>query len=79
MGKVHTLLEGYVLSQKKFTNELLKDSGLKNFMHIVTALLLNLKLQKDLTQPFEDPTKSRCLVAWLDFLTNTQPGLSFMA
>lgn len=54
------------------------DSGDENSMHIVTALL-NLKLQKDLTQPFEDPTKSRCLVGRLDLLTNTRPSLSFMA
>ena len=69
--------DGFVLTQKRFTKELLKESGIDSFKHVVTPLPLNLKLHQDSSEPFEDPTKYRNLVGKFNFLTHTRPDLSF--
>lgn len=85
LGKLHYFLglevsylpDGIVLSQKKFTTDHLKDSGLPTFKKVVTPLPINFKLQSSDSPLFSDTTKYRSLVGKLNFLTNTRPDLSF--
>ena len=87
LGQLHYFLglevsyipEGVVLSQKKFTIEFLKDSGLKNPKPAATPLPLNCKLQSDEGEPLPDPTYYRAMIGKLNFVTNTRPDLSFTA
>ncbi|CAO2816812.1 unnamed protein product [Amaranthus hypochondriacus] len=65
------------MTQHKFTQELLRDSGITDFKPAVTPLPLNLKLQRDPSTPFSDPQLYRSLVGKLDFLTHTRPDLAF--
>ena len=75
--EVSNLENGIVLSQKRFTNQLLRDCGIQTFKRVVTPLPLNLKLHLDSSSPFHDPTLYRSLVGKLNFLTNTRPDLAF--
>ena len=71
--------EGIVLSQKKFTLEFLKDSGLTSSKPAATPLPLNSKLQPDEGDLLVDPTYYRAMIGKLNFLTNTHPDLNFTA
>lgn len=75
--EINYLPDGITMSQHKFTHELLRDSGLSTFKHVVTPLPLNLKLQKANSPPFSDPQLYRSLVGKLNFLTHTRPDLAF--
>ena len=68
---------GIVLTQRKFTSDLLKNSGITQFKRVATPLPLNLKLHANNSPLFHDPTRYRSLVGELNFLTNTRPDLSF--
>ena len=78
MGFEVTYVEGLVLSQKKFTNDLLQDSGLSPYKKVVTPLPLNLKLHSNDSPLHPDATKYRSFVGKLNFLTNTRPDLFFV-
>lgn len=69
--------DGIILSQAKFTKELLTDNGISQFKSVATPLPLNLKLQTDDSHPYADPELYRSLVGKLNFLTNTRPDLSY--
>ncbi|CAO2834550.1 unnamed protein product [Amaranthus hypochondriacus] len=69
--EVNHLPNGIALTQRKFAQELLRDSGISVFKGAVTPLPLNSKLHKDSTPPFSDPTLYRSLVGKLNFLTHT--------
>ena len=71
--------EGITLSQKKFTNELLKDCHLTNTKTTSTLLPLNCKLDPIEGDPVPDPTYYTVMVGTLNFLTNTRPGINFIA
>ena len=60
-----------ILTQLKFTKELLTTSPVKEFKHIVTPLPLNTKLFTS-EGTLIDPTIYRNLVGKLNFLTNTK-------
>lgn len=75
--EIQHLQEGIVLHQHKFTNELLRDSGLTTFKKVATPLPLGLKLTSDFSPPFHDPTTYRSLVGKLNFLTNTRLDICF--
>lgn len=62
---------GIIMTQKKFTKELLSDAGLSQFKLVVTFLPLNLKLQSDEGALCDDPSLYRCFVGKLNFLTHT--------
>ena len=87
LGQLHYFLgfevshtpDGVVLSQKKFTTELLKDSGLSITKVTSTPLPLTCKLEPDKGDLLSDPTQYRTLVGKLNFLTHTRPDLSFAA
>ena len=87
LGQLHYFLglevsytpAGIVLSQKKFTTELLKDSGLSITKTAATPLPLNCKLEPTKGELLPDPSQYRTLVGKLNFLTHTRPDLSFAA
>ncbi|XP_056685162.1 uncharacterized mitochondrial protein AtMg00810-like [Spinacia oleracea] len=69
--------DGRTLTQGKFTNELLHDSGLEDFKPVATPLPLHLKFSLDEGELFAEPEKYRCLVGKLHFLVNTRPDLAY--
>lgn len=69
--------QGMILTQQKYTEELLTASGINNFMKAVTPLPLNLKLNTQDREPLQDAEKYKSLVGKLNFLTNTRPDISF--
>ena len=69
--------QGVLLSQQKFTRELLRDCGLTIKRQASTLLSINCKLLPGEGDLLEDPTTYRTLVGKLNFLTNTRPDLSF--
>lgn len=75
--EVSYIAEGIVLTQQKFTKELLIDSGLTNCKAVVTPLPATLKLRDDEGNLIPDPTLYRSLVGKLNFLTHTRPDLSY--
>lgn len=66
-----------ILTQAKFTKELLNESGLHDFRKAVTPLPANLKLNASDGQLLCDGTFYRSMVGKLNFLTNTMPVLSY--
>jgi len=77
--EVHQTQQGVILSQQKFTRELLRDYGLALKKSTATPLPLNCKLLPDEGNLLPNPTVYRALVGKLNFLTNTRPDLSFSA
>ena len=72
----HTPL-GVILSQQKFTRELLRDCGFPIKRQASTPLPLNCRLLPEEGSLLDDPTTYRALVGKLNFLTNTRPDLCF--
>ncbi|CAO2815837.1 unnamed protein product [Amaranthus hypochondriacus] len=68
---------GIIVTQQKFSRELLRDSGIDDIVPHVTPLPLNHKLSSADSPLFSDPTLYRSLVGKLNFLTHTRPDLSF--
>ncbi|KAL8088511.1 hypothetical protein AgCh_038335 [Apium graveolens] len=85
LGKLHYFLglefievpNGIVVSQRKFTMDLLKEFDCTNVTPVVTPLDLNTKLVPDQGTLFSDASLYRKLVGKLNFLTNTRPDLPF--
>jgi len=71
--------EGIILSQRKFTTELLKECGPLPNTAVSTPLPLNCKLNPDDGELLPDPFLYRTLVGKLNFLTHTRPDLSYTA
>lgn len=69
--------DGFVLTQAKFTRELLRESGIIDFKPVLTPLPAQLKLSATEGPLFQDPTLYRSLVGKLNFLTHTRPDLAF--
>ena len=78
LGLEVTFLDnGIVLSQKRFTNDLLRSSKPDTFKKVATPLPLNLKLYSNDSPLLNDPTHYRSLIGKLNFLNHTRPNLSF--
>ena len=77
--EVSYLLQDIVLSQKKFTLELLKDNHLSLSKPTITPLPPHSKLSPDEGDILQDRTYYRTMVGKLNFLTHTQPKLCFTA
>lgn len=75
--EVNYLPTGITMTQHKFSQELLRDSGVSTFKHALTPLPLNLKLQKANSPPFSNPQLYRSIVGKLNFLTHTRPDLAY--
>jgi len=64
--EVSYIPESIVLSQRKFTTEMLKDSGLTNLKPVYTPLPLNCKLDPEEGDLLSDPTYYRAVVGKLN-------------
>ena len=69
--------EGIILTQSKYTRELLQASGLHSYKSAVTPLPQNLKLSSSEGTLLSDPLYYRSMVGKLNFLTNTRPDLAY--
>lgn len=75
--EVSHLPNGIVLTQKKFTKELLQDCNMDVSKIAKTPLPANLKLAPDDGDLYSDPEHYRRLVGKLNFLSHTWPDLSY--
>ena len=75
--EVNYTADGLVLHQNKFTKEHLLESGFNNFKKFVTPLPAQLKLFAIEGELLQDPTPYISLLGKLNFLTNTNPDLSY--
>ena len=71
------LLNGIVMTQKKFTKELLLDCNMDVSKAAKTPLPTNIKLMIDNGELYADPEHYRKIVGKLNFLSHTRPDLSF--
>lgn len=69
--------QGMILTQQKYTQDLLVASEVTRFKKVVTPLPLNLKLNPTDGEILADGELYRSLVGKLKFLTNTRPNISF--
>lgn len=69
--------EWFILAQKKFTLDLLKDFNCENRSPISSSLVLGLKLTPIINEPLAEPSIYRRLVGKLNYLTNTIPVLYY--
>lgn len=76
--EVGYLPEGFLLIQKKFSSEVLAESGLDLSKKVVTPLPVNLKLQATSGDLPTNPESYRSLVGKLNFLNCTRPNLAFI-
>ncbi|XP_019241775.1 PREDICTED: uncharacterized protein LOC109221785, partial [Nicotiana attenuata] len=85
LGLVHYFLgleislipQGYIMSQHKFTSNLLSEFKCQHFSSVLTPLDPSVKLTMDMGEPISDPSLYRRLVGKLNFLQNTRPDISF--
>ena len=75
--EVSHLPHGVALTQRKFTQELLKEYGFINAKPTATTLPANCKLLADAGVPLANPTIYRTYIGKLNFLSNTRPNISF--
>ncbi|XP_070047375.1 uncharacterized protein [Nicotiana tomentosiformis] len=85
LGSVHYFLgleitktpQGYVMSQLKYTTNLLAEFNCHNFTSVVTPLDPYVKLTLDMGDPLPDPSVYRRLIGKLNFLQYSRPDISF--
>ncbi|XP_015167013.1 uncharacterized mitochondrial protein AtMg00810-like [Solanum tuberosum] len=84
LGQLHYFLgfellyreDGVLISQRKFTTELLKEFECLSYTAVTAPLECNLKLQAA-EGPLTDPTHYRKLVGKLNFLTHTRMDIAY--
>ncbi|XP_074377288.1 uncharacterized protein LOC141718806 [Apium graveolens] len=69
--------DGIILSQRKFTLELLNEFDPPDSTVVVSPLDLNVKFLHKTGLPISDPSLYRKLVGKLNFITHTRPDLAF--
>ena len=75
--EVTYLSNGVSLTQRKFTQELLQDTGFLHAKPAATPLPLHCKLTHDDGELLQDPSYYRTIIGKLNFLTHTRPDLSY--
>ena len=68
---------GIILSQRKYTLDLLKEAGFLHSKPLSTPMAPNTRLTID-GEPFTDIHAYRCLIRKLLYLTTTRPDISFV-
>ena len=69
--------KGLILTQRKFTMELLKEFDCADYTGVVTPFDCNVKLQVDVGDLCSDPTRYIKLVSNLNFIIHTEPDIAF--
>lgn len=85
LGSVHYFLgleitknsQGYIMSQYKYTTDLLTEFKCHHFTPVVTPLDPSSKLTLDLCDLFPDPSIYKRLIGKLNILQHTRPDISF--
>mgnify|MGYP001139120846 CR=1 FL=1 len=75
--EVTHLAEGISLSQRKFTQDLLLDTGFSTAKSVATPLPLHCKLTLDDGELLQDPSYYRTIIGKLNFLTHSRLDLSY--
>ena len=66
-----------VLSQRKYTLDILTDTGMLDCKPLDTPMDLNVKLVPGQGEPLRDPRRYRRLVGKLNYVTIIRPDISF--
>ena len=66
-----------VISQRKYTLDILTDTSMLDYKLVDTLMDPNVKLVPSQGEPLRDPGRYRRLVSKLNYLTITQPDISF--
>jgi hypothetical protein len=68
--------DGYYISQRRYTQDLISRSGLTDTRIVATPMELHLQLRPTDGTPLEDPSRYRHLVGSLVYLTVTRPDIA---
>ena len=68
---------GVIISQREYTLDILTDTGMLDYKPVDTPMDSNVKLVPSQGELLRDPRKYRRLVGKLNYLTITQPVISF--
>nr|XP_016486329.1 PREDICTED: uncharacterized mitochondrial protein AtMg00810-like [Nicotiana tabacum] len=69
--------EGYIISQQKFTQDLLAEFHCHNFSSVMTPLDTSVKFFTDMGDPLTDPSTYLRIIGKLNFLQHTRPDIFF--
>jgi len=69
---------GLLLTQRKYTMDLLQEFGCSHITSVIRPMDYNIKLRPDVGAPLHDPTIYMKLIGKLNFLPNTQPDIAFL-
>jgi len=76
--EVSNTTKGIFLCQKKYAQDLLKETKVDNCKAIKVPLTPNLKLLCNTSQPLEDPNQFRRTIGKLIYLSITRPDINFV-
>ncbi|XP_074298019.1 uncharacterized protein LOC141628820 [Silene latifolia] len=69
--------DGLAITQKKYTQELLKEFQVENCRTVNSPLDPNIKLTAEVGELYHDPAQYRKIIGKMNFLTNTRPDIAF--